>query len=353
MSNTLREHGADSLRRELLGHSPEKNTWTLQYCLTQYLAQDLRAFRIINEHAIETYSGLLAGTNKDAQSDAGREMLRASTSLPWDLVLEALHSHKANAWGFAQGSQKTQLFLDLDIEPLTTTTEEQTYIIDENAEEWTSDRLTDELHKFDIEDDWPRLRELVLTAEDTNFSVKQSKLVAPALLMLATQYRDSDDPKDKPAVYSAIRTGASMLRPNESGCLLKLLAPGHPIDTSLVTLKMLGRIFEAQPPTKLNQHSDLTAKVGEIAKLLLNPYAIGNSQTAAMGQLAVYALAAMASDETLPIVQDVRRIGVSWFTQQTARELHELRSSWDARSAPAAPEVLELLDRAIQELSTT
>ena len=218
------------------------------------------------------------------------------------------------------------------------------------ADEWTSDRLADELLKLDVENDWPRLRELILTAEDFDFTPDKSALLAPRLLELAVQYRDSNDQQDSSAVFSAIRTGASMLRPNEAGHLLALLEPGHPIETSLVTLKMLGRIFEAQPPESPDQHTDLAGEVRGIAESLLNRYAIASSQSAAMAQLAVCTLAAMASNETLHIVRAVRRIGVSWFSQQTARELRELQSSWNARPVSVAPEVLGLLERAMNEL---
>ncbi len=200
------------------------------------------------------------------------------------------------------------------------------------------------------ENDWPRLRELILSAEDIAFTPEQSALLAPRLLDLAVQYRDINDQQDAPGVFSAIRTGASMLRPNEASRLLPLLEPGHPIETSLVALKMLGRIFEAQPPERPDQHTDLACEVRGIAESLLNRYAIASSQSAAMAQLAVCALAAMASNETLHIVRAVRRIGVSWFSQQTARELRELQNSWNARSVSVAPEVLGLLERAMNEL---
>ena len=154
-------------------------------------------------------------------------------------------------------------------------------------------------------------------------------------------------------VFSAIRTGASMLRPNDARRLLVLLEPGHSIDTSLVTLKMLGRIFEAQPPGRLDQYADLAGEVRKIADSLLNRYAISSSQSAAMAQLAIYALAAMASNETLDVVRTVRQIGVAWFIQQTAHELRELRGYWDGRSSTVAPEVVDLLERATQELHAT
>ena len=235
--------------------------------------------------------------------------------------------------------------------------------------EYTSNRLANEILGGNLQRGWPRLRKLILIAEDFDFTSEESTLLAPRLLELAIQYRDSNDQQDAPAVWSAIRTGASMLRPNKASRLLALLKPGHPIETSLVALKMLGRIFEAQRPEKLDQHTDLANEVRGIAESLLeqvrlvegtfyiiagrasrNAVVVDSSQNAAMTQLAAYALATMASNDTLQIVRAVRHIGASWFTQQTARELRELQRSWESRSSPIAPEVLGLLECAMNEL---
>ncbi len=110
---------------------------------------------------------------------------------------------------------------------------------------WTSATLADQILKPDAEDDWPQLREMILTAEDFDFTLQESALLAPRLLDLAIRHRDSDDREDAPAVWSAIRTGASMFQPNDASPLLPLFEPGHTIDTSKVAVKMLGRIYEA------------------------------------------------------------------------------------------------------------
>jgi len=141
-----------------------------------------------------------------------------------------------------------------------------------------------------------------------------------------------------------------MLTPDDTNGLRSLLEPGHSIETSLVTVKMLGRIFEAQPPAEVDEHKELANEVCQIAKSLLNRYAITVSQSAAMAQLAIYALAAMASSETQQIVETVQQLGVTWFTQQTLRELCELRSIWSSRPVPVADRPQKLLDRVIQTL---
>jgi len=196
----------------------------------------------------------------------------------------------------------------------------------------TSDDLTEELLALDIEKDGLPLRELVLLAEDFSFTSEQSERLAPRLLEIAIRYRDSNDPQDTPFVFSAIRTGASMLRPYETNRLLPLLESGHSIDTILVVLKMLRRIFEVQPPEGLDQYAELTSKVRGIVDSLLSPYSlIVSGRNAALAELSILALAAMGSSDTLDIMRSIRQLGVSWFSQQVKHELCELQGSWDAQ----------------------
>ena len=351
MPNTLKEHALDPLLEELRDRLQEKDSWTRQAWHVKDLAQDQKLFRNITKgHTDETYYGRRIGTDEDAQSDAGPEIPNVSRLAVPESLLQALRPYLERVRAAAEESLGTDASFYAEPESCKAERGDQPSITGDIAEEWTSDRLADELLRLDVENNWPRLRELIITAEDFDFTPDQSAQVAPRLLDLAVRYRDSNDQQDAPVVWSAIRTGASMLRPNEAGHLLALLEPGHPIETSLVALKMLGRIFEAQPPEKPDQHSDLAGEVRAIAEALLNRYAIASSQSAAMAQLAVCTLAAMGNNETLRIVRAVRRIGVSWFSQQTARELRELQSSWNARSVSVAPEVLGLLERAMNEL---
>ena len=335
---------------------PSSSGWQAGRYRIQLLAQDQVLLELVQGSKCDTFKGLWIDS-RDAQSDAGRKVLKGPATTDFDVFYQMCLTQSALeppvGWPILEGYLETDPPCDAESESCEAEPDEQAEIVDELADEWTPDRLADELPGLDIENEWPRLRELILTAEDFDFTPEKSALLSPRLLALAVQYRDSNDQQDAPVVLSAIRTGASMLRPNEANRLLTLLQPGHSIDTVLVSLKMLGRIFEAQPPDRPDQHTELASEVRGIAKSLLSAYAITSSRSAAMAQLAVCTLAAMGSSETLRIVQDVHRMGVSWFSRQTARELRELRSSWGARSTPVAPEVLELLDRATQELQTT
>ena len=228
--------------------------------------------------------------------------------------------------------------------------EQETDTTADDISQWPSDQLASTIMQSAAETDMPRLRDMILTAEDTGFTVEQSEQLAPWLLNFAVRCRDNDDPQDEAAVWSAIRTGASMLPPQAANLLLPLLKPGHSIETSLVTVKMLGRIFEAQPPAEVDEYQNLANEALRIAESLLNRYAITVSQSAAMAQLAIYALAAMASSETQRVVETVQQLSVTWFTQQMLRELRELRTNWLSRPVPVADRPRQLLDRVILTL---
>lgn len=214
----------------------------------------------------------------------------------------------------------------------------------------SASRIVRQVLDLDIESGGADLRMGVLRAEDTSFTAQQAEVLAPRLLEIAIQLRDSKDPEDKLVVWSAIRTGASMLRPNQADKLRPLLEPGHPIETSLVTVKMLGRIFEAQPPSTVDEHTALAEQIHQIANTLLNPYAVASSQSAATAQLAVYALAAMASTRLRQAIEAIRQLKQGWFSKQVARELRELREVWAAYVRPNLSEYQTLLDKAVREL---
>ncbi len=315
------------------------------------LAQDQVIIRISRGSRIDTYRGLHVGTDEDSQSediDATSIWLR-SEELSAFLDLVRQHVKELNrAWEVGKSF--------VDEEPARSVAiEEQVggQAVDTKTDDvlqWTSDQLASAILHPEVESDMQRLREMILIAEDTGFTVDESKQLAPWLLSFAERYRDSSDPQDEAAVWSAIRTGASMLHPQTANLLFTLLEPGHSIETSLVTVKMVGRVFEAQPPAKVDEYQDMADKVCPAAEIVRNMYAITSRRSAAIAQLAIYALAAMASSKTQQIVEEVKQLGLTWFTQQTLRELCELRSIWSSRPVPLADQPRKLLDRAIKIL---
>jgi len=122
--------------------------------------------------------------------------------------------------------------------------------------------------------------------------------------------------------FDAFPAHASELEP--------LLEPGHRIETCLVAVKMLGRMFESQPPSQTDQYPALAEKVNRIADALLNPYAVCSPESAALAQLSIFALAAMGSTQAL-------------------RELAALRHHWSESGTATGPSFLlsQLLQQAV------
>lgn len=182
-------------------------------------------------------------------------------------------------------------------------------------------------------------RDDILAAEDRQFTEMERDAVSRDLLNWAIEHRDSTDADDAPAVLSAIRTGASMLGPDEADRLIPLLEPGHRIDTVLVALKMVGRIFEEQPadpPEDGIPFGDLAIEVCQVSEPLLNRYVIASSRSAAAAQLAVYALAAMGSGLIASTARRVEQLRMPWFAAQVEHDLIELRRCWGDRASQLA-----------------
>jgi len=291
-------------------------------------------------------SGTFTPNPGDSQSDctAATPSQLKSEKLLWDTV-EEFSNRVCKVWK-SFDDEETALSVEVEEQVGGQVADTET----DDVLQWAPDQLVSAILHPQAGSDMPHLREMILIAEDTGFSVEESKQLAPWLLNFAQKYRDSNDPQDEVAVWSAIRTGASMLRPQSTNLLFPLLEPGHSIETSLVTVKMVGRIFEAQPPAKIDEYKELANEVCRIAKSLLNLYAITSSQSAAMAQLAIYALAAMASSKTQQIVETVKQLGVIWFTRRTFRKLRELANIWASRPVPVAEKPKELLSETIQML---
>ncbi|MCH8881253.1 MAG: hypothetical protein IID34_15410 [Planctomycetes bacterium] len=323
--------------------------WGLYYI--KNLTQDEVVIGVRGGKGVNTYRGrkLFA---EDPQSDAADSQEEWSSENCIAAWIELLH--RATGTQNAQSEPRSAINAIAWVDVEHTLLESQgsdRFAPELSAEEsWTSDQLAHELLNCDPESDWSRHREIIFQSEDAAFSVEQSVRLAPRLLELAEQHRDSNDPQDAPVVLSAIRTGASMLRPTEAERLLPLLEPGHSIETSLVALKMLGRVFETQPPDDTDQYEALASEARSIAESLLNPYAIATSQSAAMAQLAVYALAAMGSSHLVTMTQTIRQLAVDWFTRRTVRKLRELDEFWQSQRCNVASAHRDLVSGALAEL---
>lgn len=212
------------------------------------------------------------------------------------------------------------------------------------------DLLVQQLEDRRLDDEW--IEDLVLLAEDTQFSPEQDGRLAPRLLEAATVLRDNESAAYSTTVWSAIRAYASMLAPEEIESLAELLTePGeHAVDTLLVTLKSLRRLLESRPPTTFKPETALTKKVIAIAEAYLDGWVLTPGTNAAIAQNTVLILTALGSPAVLEMVKRIKSLGIQWFELQLAGRLRETREHWlgEGRCGEHGPvqfaqEVLECL----------
>lgn len=200
----------------------------------------------------------------------------------------------------------------------------------------------------DIESDREYVREIIHLAEDTDFSIEESKIVSPWLLNFALENRDGDDLDD--AIYSAIRTGASMLYPSEVECLFPLLEKGHKIDTSLVAIKMIGRMFEAQPPSKMGEYENIAEKIYDFLNPMLDRHlVVSPGRDGAIAELCTTSLVAMGSKKIYPILEKVKD-KEKWFRQYLLHNMKDLKVAWQSRTVPVDSSVAKFLNKVIEIL---
>lgn len=200
-----------------------------------------------------------------------------------------------------------------------------------------------------------RLLGMILMAEDMEFTVEQSKILSPWLLNFAKEYRDIDSKNSryKCVVWSAIRTGASMLTPDYVGFidnLIPLLEQNHRIPTMLVVIKMVGRIFEAQPPKEIDKYEKMAKEIYNIIESIINKETVNYHREAIIG-LSINALAAMGSSSIKQIIKKIIKDKEAWFIQMCLKELKKLRQKWENNFKIEPQEPLILLNEVIYQLA--
>jgi regulator of RNase E activity RraB len=187
--------------------------------------------------------------------------------------------------------------------------------------------------------------------EDTDFSVEQSEVISPWLIGFALKNRDNHDSEDESTMFfsvsSAIRTGASMLYSDQVELLFPLLETGHPIDTSLVTVKMISRIFEAQPPSVLGEHKIVAEKMCEIADEILNGSSTKLSHVdVALIQLCITSLIGMGSKKVYQVLEQFEN-KEKWMKSYILHNIKDLEKVWQKRKDPISEPMNEFINETI------
>lgn len=194
-----------------------------------------------------------------------------------------------------------------------------------------------------------KTEDLIYLAENKKLSVKRSTRIGYRLLASAILFRDSTNKNDRSLVLNSIRLGMSMLGQNSLHAIKPLLESKCPIRTAIVTVKMVGRVFEAQPPSRINEFEDLSESIQKIAERTLAQNIASNSENAALCQLAIYALLASGSSKALDSVKKAKALEITWFDRQMRLELCKLQKYWSDKTVPEA--IIKMVESAITYFS--
>jgi len=202
-----------------------------------------------------------------------------------------------------------------------------------------SEFVVEQLSSTNLADDWRDT--LVYAAENVHFrDPDQQAAVCDRLRELALKLCESSKAGTEQVVWSAMRRFASLLPAERAADLLEFLNRKGAVDTRMVALQCVTRVFELAPPSDLATLEPLTGRVAEYADKFLDPDVFAGGENSAIARNAVLALAALGSPRVVDSVQRVNALGRRWLSRQVQRQLEELFDGWrrhdaTSRDAPA------------------
>lgn len=202
--------------------------------------------------------------------------------------------------------------------------------------------LTAELRAGHTDLEW--LAGLVVATEQIQFSDDRDRdIVKGRLKLVVEQVVQTRDQRWEPVAWSAIRTHASMLSPQEAVELADYLPNDGVPETRIVTLQAIQNVFYNAPPAdglNLQRLRDAVAGVADLAFQASEPLP---GDHAALAQEATFALAAVGDARLQGACEWAARWGRQWFTRQVRVGLEEIVGRW--ANAPLQPSDNSVLTR--------
>ena len=192
--------------------------------------------------------------------------------------------------------------------------------------------VLDTLGEADINERW---RDAVVFATE-DLQLTNAKLrsgLEEDLLGVAKRLMSSTRAADERVVWSALRTATSLMPTDEVKRLGSFLGPPSPVDTRLVALRCVTRIFEPAPPQPKDYPQELANRIAELADKFLDPDLLIPGEHAAIAIHAVTALVALCDPRAEAAVQQVVQLKCDWVARLIRQELQRLLSSWETSEA--------------------
>ena len=194
------------------------------------------------------------------------------------------------------------------------------------------DLIVDELDRDDVPADW--CDALVYAAENVHFKdPNQQAKVRSRLRELALELRETSRAGVEHVVWSALRRFSSLLPGEEANDLLEFLDRKGVVDTRMVALQCVSRVFHAGPPSDPAAFEPLAGRVAEYGKKFLDPDVFAGGENSSIARNAVLALAALGSPRLEGCVNWVNTLSRRWLSRQVRRQLQELLDTWKDHDA--------------------
>lgn len=191
--------------------------------------------------------------------------------------------------------------------------------------------IADELCLEHLPDDWRDA--LVFAAEDACFSTPDlRRRVCGALRRVALELRSSSRSGIEQVVWSAVRRFGTLVEPESLGQLQEFLTSGTYVDTRLVALQMVTRVFEQSPPDNPELLRGLCDRTFELATKFLDPDVFASGDISAIASQAVVVLCVCADGRAVRCIGHARALGRRWFLRKLRGALEDLREGWAGRS---------------------
>ncbi len=210
--------------------------------------------------------------------------------------------------------------------------------------------VAEELSEPDLSEEWRDV--LVFAAEDVQFTGESlRRSVEESLKRIAVDLRGSRRAGVDRVVWSALRRFASLVDERHVGELRDFLDPNGYVDTRLVALQGIARVFEHHPPQRGEEVGPLADRAHEIAKKLLDADVFASGETSAIATQAVMVLCVLGDRRALECIDRAKALGRQWVGRKLRDCLGDVRTAWlEDEKAPKESEVFQLVDEALTHL---
>ncbi len=170
---------------------------------------------------------------------------------------------------------------------------------------------------------------LVFAAEDAEFPTPELQAaVCRQLRAIALELRLDRRPGVEQVVWSALRRYGSLIESGAIHEMLPLLEPTGYVDTRLLALGCIARVFETRPPREASAFQELKDRAFAIADKLLDPDVFTSGEISAIAIQAVVVLSILGDARALECAAKAKALKREWVLRKLRRRLEAISQDW-------------------------